>query len=143
MHDILTSPYLIAVAVAWLLARASKLTINKATGRIRNMRLFDSGGMPSVHTASVMALATIVSLEDGLSSPIFAVAILFAAIVIYDAINVRRATGEQGRAIEELIKKTGVKVRTPFNARGHKLLEVLIGAILGIVVGVVVFFATK
>ena len=107
------------------------------------MRLFDSGGMPSVHTASVMALATIVSLEDGLSSPIFAVAILFAAIVIYDAINVRRATGEQGRAIEELIKKTGVKVRTPFNARGHKLLEVLIGAILGIVVGVVVFFATK
>lgn len=138
------SPYLIAIALGWVVAQGLKyvFAVTK-TRKLRQLRhLYLSGNMPSSHSATVMALVTVVGLKDGIDSAIFAIAALFAAIVMYDAMMVRRSSGEQGIAIQELIKSLKSNVRLPRAAKGHTPLEVLAGAVLGVLIGLVVFFAT-
>lgn len=141
----LLSPYIIAIIIAWLVAQGAKYLIIAV--RQRNFdhfrQLYLSGNMPSAHSATVMALLMMVALRDGVSSGIFAVAALFAAIVMYDAVMVRRSAGEQGIAIQQLIKEQRSKVALPRAARGHTPVEVAVGAALGVFIGIVVFFATK
>jgi hypothetical protein len=99
--------------------------------------------MPSAHSATVAALVAVVALRDGLSSGLFGLAALFAAIVMYDAVMVRRSSGEQGIAIQQLIKEQKSAVALPRAAKGHNPLEVAVGALLGVVIGMVVFLATN
>lgn len=133
------SHYLIAVFAAWVVAQGSKYIV--ATVRSRSLsslsQLYMSGNMPSAHSASAMALLTVVAYYDGIHSGVFAVAALFASIVMYDAVMVRRSSGEQGAAIKSLIKESGSKITPPRVAKGHTPLEVLMGALLGVVVGLV------
>lgn len=98
--------------------------------------------MPSAHTATVIALLTLIGFRDGVGSGLFALATLFATIVMYDAVMVRRSSGEQGRAIQLLIKEQGSLVKMPRAAKGHEPLEVFVGALLGMLIGAVVFLAT-
>lgn len=139
------SPYLLAIAVGWIVAQGLKyvfaLIKTRHIGSLR--QLYTSGNMPSAHTASVVALATIIALIDGVNSGVFGLAFLFAAIVMYDAVMVRRSSGEQGLAIQELIKLGKAKILMPRAAKGHTPTEVLAGLVLGIIIGSVVFFATK
>lgn len=138
------SPYLIAIAAGWVVAQGLKYLISVVrtgdAGQIRQLYL--SGNMPSAHSATVMALVTVVGLRDGIDSAVFAVSALFASIVMYDAMMVRRSVGEQGRAIQRLIKETKSKTPLPRAAKGHEPLEVLVGAFLGIAIGCVVVLAT-
>ncbi|HEY1086032.1 MAG TPA: divergent PAP2 family protein [Candidatus Saccharimonadales bacterium] len=138
------SPYLVAILLGWVVAQGLKYGFAVAkTGSLRQLRqLYLSGNMPSSHAASVMALATVIGLKDGVESAVFAVAALFAAIVMYDAMMVRRSSGEQGNAIQMLIKEQKSKVSLPRAAKGHTPLEVVVGAVLGACIGCVVFFAT-
>lgn len=101
--------------------------------------------MPSAHSATVMSMATVVGLINGFESALFGIAIMVAGVVMYDAIMVRRSVGEQGLAIQELIKvaKNNERVVIPRAAKGHTPLEVVVGAILGVLIGLVVFIATK
>ena len=141
----LLSPYLCAIIIAWVVAQGLKYLIiavkHKSLSNFRHLYL--SGNMPSAHSATVIALLTVVALHDGISSGLFAVAALFAAIVMYDAVMVRRSSGEQGKAIQHLIQEQKSSVTLPRAAKGHEPLEVVVGALLGAVIGVVVFFATK
>ena len=139
------SPYLIAIVVGWIIAQGLKYVISVAkTGRVDQVRqLYLSGNMPSAHSATVMSLVAVIALKDGVDSAIFAVAALFAAIVMYDAMMVRRSSGEQGLAIQALIKENKSKIALPRSAKGHTPVEVLVGACLGIIIGAIVFFATK
>lgn len=141
----LLSPYLIAIISAWLVAQGAKYLLvaikNRSFDHLRQLYL--SGNMPSAHSATVTALTVIIALRDGLESGLFAVSALFAAIVMYDAMMVRRSSGEQGVAIQALIKEQGSKVRIPRAARGHTPLEVFVGCLLGAAIGCIVFFATK
>jgi acid phosphatase family membrane protein YuiD len=141
----LISPYIITTLFAWVAAHAIKFVISAANKEKRNLRahLFISGGMPSSHSAAVVSMATIIGLRDGIDSGLFGVASLFALIVMYDAMKVRRSSGEQGIAIHQLIKEAKSKVKLPRVAMGHTPLEVSLGAILGLSVGIIVFFATK
>jgi len=141
----LLSPYLIAIAAAWLISQGAKYLFVAVKQRSLDhyRQLYLSGNMPSAHSASVVALVTIIGLHDGTSSGLFAVAALFAAIVMYDAVMVRRSSGEQGVAIQKLIKEQKSSVPLPRAAKGHTPLEVAVGALLGALVGIVVFFATK
>lgn len=140
------SPYLIAIMVAWIVAQGLKYVLvalkNRNFDHIRQLYL--SGNMPSAHSASTVALATVVGARDGLDSAIFAVAALFAAIVMYDAIMVRRSVGEQGLALQELVRAAAKnkRVAIPRAAKGHTPLEVVVGAALGVAIGVVVYLAT-
>lgn len=139
------SPYIIAIVAAWGVAQGAKyLYIAHKERSFQGFRhLYLSGNMPSAHSATVAALLTVVGMKDGLDSSVFGVAALFAGIVMYDAVMVRRSSGEQGRAIIELIVEQKSKVKIPRAAKGHEPLEVLVGASVGMGVGVVVFFATK
>jgi acid phosphatase family membrane protein YuiD len=143
--DTVISPYLLAIATGWVVAQGLKyvfaLIKTRHIGSLR--QLYTSGNMPSAHTASVVALTTVIALIDGVGSGLFGLAFLFAAIVMYDAVMVRRSSGEQGLAIQELIKLGKSKIALPRSAKGHTPTEVLAGLVLGIIIGLVVFFATK
>jgi uncharacterized protein len=138
------SPYIIAVIVAWLVAQGGKyLIVAIKQHRLDIRQLYLSGNMPSAHSASVIAVVTVIALRDGTHSGVFGLAALFAAIVMYDAIMVRRSSGEQGAAIHQLIKEQNSKVALPRAAKGHTPVEVAVGALLGMIIGVVVFLATN
>lgn len=139
------SPYLLAIASGWVFAQGSKYIFASFRDKtFRNFRqLYLSGNMPSAHSATSVALVTVVALRDGLNSGLFGVALLAALIVMYDAIMVRRSVGEQGEAIHNLIRGTKLEVLLPRSAKGHTPLEVTVGAILGLAIGLVVHLATK
>ncbi len=142
----LLSPYLIAIMVGWITAQGLKYLFvsirNRNFDHIRQLYL--SGNMPSAHSATTVALATVVGLIHGLDSGLFAVAALFASVVMYDAIMVRRSVGEQGIAVQTLIKLAkNQRIVIPRAAKGHTPLEVIAGAMLGAIIGLIVFFATQ
>lgn len=138
------SPYFLAITSAWIVAQGLKYIIKVVkTGNLNNIRqLYLSGNMPSAHAASVVSLLTVIALKDGMQSGLFALAALFAAIVMYDAVMVRRSSGEQGVAVQALIEETKSKIKKPRAAKGHTPIEVCVGALLGGVIGVVVVLAT-
>lgn len=139
------SPYLYAIAGGWVIAQGAKYVIvavkTKSLAHFRQLYL--SGNMPSAHSATALSLLTIVAFKDGIASGLFGLGALFAAIVMYDAMMVRRSVGEQGAAIQQLIKEQGSRVKLPRAAKGHTPLEVLVGVVVGVCVGTVVFFATR
>jgi acid phosphatase family membrane protein YuiD len=139
------SAYLIAIACAWIVAQGTKFLIStvQTKGPVDYRQLYTSGSMPSGHSATVIALMTIVGLRDGIDGALFGLVTLLAAIIMYDAVMVRRSTGEQGAAIQALIKEQRSKVRLPRAAKGHEPLEVAVGAVIGLGVGLAVFFLTR
>ena len=140
-----TPAYLIAIAAAWVIAQGTKFLIGNVRnqGSIDYRRLYSSGNMPSSHSATVVALMTVIGLQTGINSAVFGIATLLATIVMYDAVMVRRSSGEQGAAIQALIKEQKSSVRQPRTAKGHEPLEVAIGAFIGLIVGLFVFFITR
>lgn len=139
------SPYIIAVVAALVAAQAIKYIILMVQGHSFDhlRQLYLPGNMPSAHSASVVALMVVIGLLDGIESGLFGLAFLFAVIVMYDAVMVRRSVGDQGKAIQALIKTMKSGVPLPRAAKGHTPLELMAGALLGAVIGLVVFFATK
>ena len=101
-------------------------------------KFVETGGMPSSHTAMVTALSTGVGITQGLGSPLFAVAVVFSLIVIYDATGVRHSSGQQARLLNELLIELREVVREGFAPNplrvllGHTYLEVAVGAIIGV-----------
>lgn len=132
------SIFILAPLAAWFVAQALKYSIRSITSRRlgKFSLLFRSGGMPSAHSAGVVALVSVIGLREGIDSAVFGVALLFAAVVIYDALMVRRSVGEQGDALLLVLKKAKV-ARHPFVAHGHTLLEVSAGVVIGLMVGTI------
>lgn len=143
IYDVI-SPYIVAVVIAWFGAHVVKYIISLIKKEKYGLRsyLFMSGGMPSSHTATVVAMATLIGLRDGTASGLFGLAVLFALIVMYDAMKVRRSSGEQGEAIKSLIKAHNTEIRLPRVSKGHTPVEVAFGALLGAIIGTVVFLST-
>jgi acid phosphatase family membrane protein YuiD len=130
------SKYLVAVVAAWLVANLAKMLVDAVRNKKINRRsVLSTGGMPSTHTAPVVALTTVVGLVDGVGSVAFAIVLVLAIITMTDAVKVRRAVGEQGKALEKLLPKNKPK---PYRAAGHKLTEVIVGALIGVIVGAAV-----
>lgn len=109
-------------------------------------RLVGDGGMPSCHSATVCALVTSMGLEVGFDSPLFALAMVFAIVVMHDAMGVRYQTGQQARAINDMLDELRFLTKKDITPEeklqelvGHTLAQVLCGAILGILVGFVGF----
>jgi uncharacterized protein len=137
--DIELSTYLTAPLIAWFLAQVFKYLLQayKASSFRDLSFLYKSGNMPSSHAALMISLLTVIGFTDGTSSALFAVVLVLSLIVIYDAVNVRRAVGEQGPILLELAKKAGMKP-TFHLAMGHRITEVTVGTLLGFVVAVLV-----
>lgn len=96
--------------------------------------------MPSAHSAMASALATIVGIETGFGEPVFAVALAFSLVVMFDASTVRRAAGTQARLlnemVDELFKEHHFSEKKLKELLGHTRLEVLLGMIMGILVAI-------
>ena len=134
--------FLLAPVVAWALAQAAKVTLTSVRQRRLNLRvLAETGGMPSSHSAIVAGLTTAVGKYAGLTSPEFAIALIFSFVVMYDAAGVRRAAGRQAeilnRLVEDLVHMRGVQEQRLRELLGHTPTEVLVGALIGIAVGLI------
>lgn len=144
------SPYIIAGLAGWIVSQVGKYVVASIkAGKLASYRqLYLSGHMPSAHSATVIAVLVVIGLKDGVDSGLFGLALVFSAVVLYDAMMVRRSSGEQGIAITALIteledeKKLKNKVPLPRVALGHTPLEVAVGSLLGFAVGVAVYFLT-
>jgi len=121
---------------AWFVAQAIKVVLGFITEkRINFSRFVGSGGMPSSHSAFAVSLATVVGKRSGWDSTIFAVALAFALVVMYDAAGIRRAAGKQARVLNDLISMHMTKIQLEEKLKellGHTPLEVVVGALLGI-----------
>ncbi len=141
--ELINNPIFMTAAWGWLVAQITKLLLHLLlTGHLSPERLIGSGGMPSSHAATVSALATATYLEFGAGSFAFAVALLFAIIVMYDAVGVRRETGIQAKLLNDIIailEDMECPEITEYNKLkeliGHTPIQVLAGAVLGIAVG--------
>ncbi len=136
MRDLVHNDTLIVAIVAWALAQCSKLLIILLRERrLDPFTIVSAGGMPSSHSAVVVALATRVGVDTGLSSVPFALATVFAAVVMYDAAGVRRAVSLQARVLNRML--TEMIEAQHFNENrlreliGHTPFEVFVGALLG------------
>ncbi len=130
----------------WLVAQVLKTLIHMWFSRkFVAERLVGSGGMPSSHSATVCALATAAGIEYGGGSFEFAVAAIFAIVVMYDAIGVRRETGIQAKVLNEMMEmfdKMGKEMSVEEKLKefvGHTPLQVLMGALLGIFIAALMY----
>ncbi|MBR5520785.1 MAG: divergent PAP2 family protein [Oscillospiraceae bacterium] len=140
IKDIFANNIIATCTIAWATAQVLKTLINFViTKKFNAERLVGAGGMPSAHSAFVCSLAVATAKECGVSSPVFAVAAALAVIVMYDAMGVRRAAGEQAKTINILTDAIEKAFGTPeiVNEQlkeflGHTPVEVVAGALLGI-----------
>ena len=127
--------------VAWFLAQVIKVILDLIlTRKFDWHRFVSSGGMPSSHSAFVMACTTAVARTEGLGSPLFGVCVVMAAVVMYDACNVRRSAGDTAKLVNQLLRHVEKLTAEDFAddlkiIMGHTPFQVLIGALLGVAVG--------
>lgn len=120
---------------AWASAQIIKTILYAAIHKKLDIhRLFDDGGMPSGHSATVTAMATTAALEYGLASPIFAIAAILTIIVMHDAMGVRREAGKHAKVLNDLMLSLS-KDTPPEDVLkeflGHTPLQGCFGALLG------------
>ncbi|USR91460.1 divergent PAP2 family protein [Phormidium yuhuli AB48] len=140
LAQVLNNHILLVALAACLIAQLSKLLLYAVQHRRFNGRvLIETGGMPSSHSALVTALATGVGQRLGWDSPDFAIAVVFAVIVMYDAAGVRQAAGKQARVLNQMIDAFFHEEIEFDEARlkellGHTPFQVVIGSALGVAV---------
>ena len=138
---ILQNKILLTAVMAWLVAQVLKTIIYRLTSKEFDIkRLVGDGGMPSGHTATVTALAIRVAMERGSYSLEFAMAMIFAIIVMHDAMGVRRESGRHAQALNEIIDILDDRIDFDLRLKeflGHTPFQVVAGAFLGAVVAVV------
>ncbi len=124
---------LFACILSWFIAQVTKVILSILNKEYTKDRLTGTGGMPSSHSATVMALLTSVALHEGLKSTYFVITCIFAFIVIYDALNLRYQCGLHAKYINQLCHEKVLNEKL-----GHTFNEVLVGCFLGIIVAFIV-----
>ena len=146
MHPIagiLNNHVLFSALIGWFLAQALKIPVHYLVEKEWDWHRFHgSGGMPSSHTAMVVSASIMLGALNGFDSPLFAIAIVFSSVVMYDATGVRRETGRQAEIINQILQDVLINGRPISNVElkelvGHKPIEVACGAVLGILIAVV------
>ncbi len=134
-------------ALAWALAQGIKVLLELLLkGKTSWDTVFGTGGMPSSHSAFVMSTAVSIGVLYGGRSPLFALAAVFALVVMYDAFNVRRAAGEHAKHINQMWEELREELQSVpameilKESLGHTPLQVLMGALLGSGVGMLAYF---
>jgi len=131
---------LMCAITAWLVAQVIKTMVYwRVNHKLNIRRLISNGGMPSAHTAFVVAMTLMVAFREGVGSTVFALAVGFTAIVINDAVGVRYETGKQGKLINKIIQQVLVEGKpltddTLKELVGHTPTEVFFGGVIGILV---------
>ena len=140
ISELLTNKVLIVAAIAWLVAGILKVIIEVIVLKKFDIkRIFGAGGMPSSHTATVVALVISTGYYAGFSNTSFAIAFILAIIVVHDAMGVRRETGIQAKVLNKMVFDSNVFDDINLEKRlkeyiGHTPSQVLIGGIVGLIV---------
>ncbi|ABW29824.1 MULTISPECIES: divergent PAP2 family protein [Acaryochloris] len=140
--NILNNQVLLVSLAASLIAQGLKIIIDLIqNGKINFRVLVETGGMPSSHSASVTTLATCVGQVQGWDSTEFAIATVFAIIVMYDAAGVRQAAGKQAKVLNQIVDEM-FQEHPEFNEDrlkellGHTPVQVIVGSILGVAIAI-------
>lgn len=136
-----TNPIIDCGLLAWFLAQLIKVILDMVLLRKwEPSRFVSSGGMPSSHSSLVMACTTAIGKLYGFQEPLFALSVIVSAIVMYDACNVRRSAGDTAKLVNQLLAHVEKLTAEDFaedlkEVMGHTPLQVLMGALLGLGVG--------
>ena len=141
LQKAINNKYLYVPLIVWFCIQLFKVIYDLITTKKLNFkRIMGAGGMPSSHSAVVTCLATLMGKYEGVDTPIFAMSVVFAMVVMYDAAGVRRAAGKQARLLNKIVETpglSGVQVQEKLvEVLGHTPLQVIVGAFIGIVVGI-------
>lgn len=147
---ILNNKALVIPAIVVVLTQILKVVSNLVKEqKIDFSKLLTDGGMPSSHSATVCSLATIVALESSVASTQFAIALILAVIVMHDASGVRYEAGKHAEILNLVIEKDeNLKENLNKNKKltellGHTKLEVIAGAIIGIILSVIIYMLMR
>lgn len=148
LNELLTNKVLLAGICGWATAQVLKAILYTVLNREFSLeRLFGDGGMPSGHSATVSAMATMAFLHYGIGSFEFAITAMLAIIVMHDAMGVRLETGKQAKMINDLVELLNEKKYVEMFSEeklkefvGHTPLQVAAGCILGILIGCLLYF---
>ncbi|MBR3254778.1 MAG: divergent PAP2 family protein [Clostridia bacterium] len=139
-YGFITNKYLMIPILTWFFIQLFKFMYDLiVTKKVNFKRILGAGGMPSSHTAVVVSLATMIGKDIGVDTPLFAMSLLFAFVVMYDAAGVRRAAGKQARLLNRIVETPGLtnlQVQERLvEVLGHTPMQVIVGAIIGVIVG--------
>ena len=134
--------YVYVPLLLWFFIQLFKVIYDLITTKKFNFkRILGAGGMPSSHSAIVTSLATLIGKYQGVDTPIFAVSLILAAVVMYDACGIRRAAGKQAEFLNKIIETpglTGLQVSEKLvEVLGHTPFQVLVGALIGVIAGLI------
>jgi len=135
--------YVLSPIISFIIAQGTKIILRSRTQKITWHDMFTYSDMPSGHTAVVISLTAILALRQGLDSPIFACAFVFAILVITDAIGLRNYLGSHGKTlnvlVDDLKEDDFLNRRYPKHLEkiGHTPLQVAIGALIGSLVSLI------
>ncbi len=137
--NMFTNRSFIVPVVTWFVAQSIKFIFDLIKNKRVDFRKFiGSGGMPSSHTAFTVSITTIMGIHNGFDSDIFAVSAIFSLIVMADAAGLRRAAGKQAEVLNKLVNSNEhIQLDKELKVLlGHTPVEVLAGAALGIITGI-------
>lgn len=136
----------LAAVSSWIISQFLKTIITLFSSKSTSFRelvsllIWKTGGMPSSHSALVASVSTTIGFKSGISSDLFVFSCCFALVVIRDSVGVRRSSGQQAKALNELGAKLSSRLKYQFKPvkeiQGHRPMEVLAGILLGFFIGV-------
>ena len=140
--QIITNKYIYVPFFTWIFIQCFKVVWDLiTTKKLDFKRIMGAGGMPSAHSAVVIALTTMIGRSQGTTSPMFGIALIFSLVVMYDATGVRREAGKQAHLLNEIINTPGlsqVQVKEKLvEALGHTPIQVFVGALVGFIIGMI------
>lgn len=141
-EEFITNKYIYVPILLWIGIQTFKLVYDLVTMKKFNFkRILGAGGMPSSHSAVVTSITTLIGKYQGVGSPIFALSLIVALVVMYDACGVRRAAGKQARLLNKIIETPGLtRVQVTEKLQevlGHTPIQVFVGALIGIIAGLI------
>lgn len=139
---IFTNKYLIVPLALWFFIQVFKVITDLITTKKFNFkRIMGAGGMPSSHAAVVTSISMLIGKDAGFDSMIFALSVIVACVVMYDAAGIRRAAGKQAALLNKIVNTPGLSnlevQERLVEVLGHTPTQVFVGAIIGIIAGII------
>lgn len=141
--NLVTNKYIVVPLLLWFALQTFKVICDCIKNKKFNYRrILGAGGMPSSHSSVVVVLATLIGKYEGTQTAIFAVSLILALVVMYDAAGIRRAAGKQAQVLNKIVENPEIVGEVDVQEKlvevlGHTPTQVLVGAIIGFIVGII------